>query len=165
MAAAYEWFVQQFQPGSHRRAPEARDGLIHVSNGLALKAAFAAVLDHPAPQRSPPPSDNSKRPRHHPAASTPEELKKAVATAVRAARIDTSGRRVMRAQMEVFVQLSKDWGKLGARVVCLNDDIDQGLDYTRPLLNPMIRQFLDSRYPVPSQYELQQQPPRENRCR
>jgi hypothetical protein len=50
--------------------------------------------------------------------------------------------------------LSKAWDQPGVKIMCLNDDIDDVYAAVRPLINPTVVDFLASRYPAPSQYEL-----------
>lgn len=60
--------------------------------------------------------------------------------------------------------LGKVWQTPGAKVVCLNDDIDDVYGLVRALINPVVTAFLASRYSTPSKYELLP-PGRVNGCR
>lgn len=162
MAAAYEWYVQQFQPGNHLKALGTRDGLIHLGDVMAGRAAFAAVADHHPPQVEGPHNGSRLHVRRsfHPVVSGSPIIHEAVAAAVQAARAGMPGARMLLIEREAFFTLNRDWSRPGARVVCLNDDINQGFEFVRPLLNPMVRRFLGSRYTVPSQYELWRYPGR-----
>lgn len=51
-------------------------------------------------------------------------------------------------------ELVNAWSNPGSKIVCLNDDITEPSAAARPLINPVIRRFLQARYSQRSQYEL-----------
>jgi hypothetical protein len=50
--------------------------------------------------------------------------------------------------------LNSAWSKNGTKIICMQDDISDGYVIGRQLLDPIIIEFLQERYPQPSQYEL-----------
>lgn len=111
--------------------------MTQISGHLALRTAFAALLDHPQPPQPPPFASNSKGPQVPPSDSqsgsnsksygtptvdqrvlTPAVLSKAVAMVVQASRADDSGAKVMWMEQQMFVHLNMEWNQTPGRYWC-----------------------------------------------
>ncbi len=51
-------------------------------------------------------------------------------------------------------KLVQVWSEPGAKMVCLNDDVADAFADARPLINAVVRNFLEARYSRKSRHEL-----------
>lgn len=163
LAAGYQWFVSQFQPGNHPTAPDSRSAFASLSNYLARCYAVAAINDI---RITPKAAEYRTRVRRTKATNLAINAETTVGIAVAldaAAAGQMAGNYMEAQQLNHTAQLNKTWDEPGVKMVCLNDDIDDLYAPVRPLINPTVVEFLESRYPTPSQYELP--PGRTNVCR
>lgn len=154
LSVAYQWYISQFQPGSHPTAPDARAGFASLNNWVAKCYEVAAVNDIRVTPRA---AEYRQRVRKTKATSLAvnAEATVGIAVALEAAAAGKPPGRYMAKQIANHTaQLTKAWDQPGRKMVCLQDDADALYDAVRALFNPPVRDFLAARYPTPSQYEL-----------
>lgn len=133
--AAYQWWISKHQPGDHPYHPDNMFGFLAVDNRAAASLLFAAVADLSAKhKRADGPANKS--------------------AAVRAVLEHGPGDNVASsAQLQVST-LRRTWSKATVKVVCMQDEIADSYDIARPLVDNVVREFLQTRYAQPSRYEL-----------
>jgi hypothetical protein len=153
------WYVSQFQLGSHPTVPDARTSFVSTGKGTVRDYTTAANNDFQA-------RVNASDPRAAAYAAAqkkaPESLSLAQTTEFEA-RSPQQGPAVLSYQQLHLLQLLKAWSQPGAKVVCVNDDVEESMTGSRPLIQPVIRSFLANRYSTPSMFELPEG--NENACK
>jgi hypothetical protein len=70
------------------------------------------------------------------------------------AKLSQQGPALLGREQEHLLNLLWVWSQPGAKVVCLNDDANDTVSASRPLMSATIRRFLAMRYSTPSRFEL-----------
>lgn len=147
MAAGYQWYVSQHQPGTHATLPDNYSSFCPVNDQVARTTLAAATEDLRAQARAGESAAVAimERYRYH---------TQVVEAAAEHADVAGFGPRLS-ARIEAFKRdLLKAWSSKGSKVVCLQDDLSDAQGPVRRLLAPVIQKFLEGQYPTPSQYEL-----------
>lgn len=156
MPSAYMWYLAQFQAGNHPYTPESRTVFSSVNDLLARRFVDAAGQDFANRL-----ADNDEAARDYAednagtsdirSSVTPAVQKVAMGYEVRQGLIGPYS--AQQARRELY-RLLRAWSQPGAKVVCLNDDMSGTFAYARPIVDDLIRDFLGSRYPKESQFEV-----------
>jgi hypothetical protein len=154
IAAAYQWYISQFQPGLHPTAPDSRSTFVSLSNWIAKCYSVAAINDI---RINPDFLKYRERVKHTKPFSLAinAEATVGIAAALEDAAAGKPPRQyLVKQRANHTAELGKVFDQPALKIVCLNDDIDDLYAAVRPLINPTVVDFLAARYPTPSQYEL-----------
>jgi hypothetical protein len=154
LAAAYNWYISQFQPGQHPAALDSRSTFFSLSNFVAKCYEIAAINDI---RVNPKWKEYRERVKHTKRTSLAVNAEATVGIAVAldsAAAGNSPGQYLSKQRANTTAELTRAFDQPGVKMVCLNDDIDDLYAAVRPLINPAVVDFLSGRYPQPSQYEL-----------
>lgn len=157
LAAAYQWYVSQYQPGTHPNLPDAHSSFVAINDMTSRSFLPAALEDLRARQRA---NDADAEAfvtsTEFPTGGYQKQLSMAAAAAADQAAAGHFGPHLTTRASMLKYSLQKAWTKPGAKVVCLQDDLNDAYADARQLIDPIVRRFLASEHPVPSQFELPQ---------
>lgn len=147
-AGAYPWYVSQFQPGKHPIAPDARTTFSTMSDTTAREYWNAAVNDFRASLAAGDPLATAFNQQHA------KHWINEVALKYRMQSGRGDGPKCAAVAQNHLHKLIQTWSQPGAKNVVMNDDITDGVAAARPLMNAVIRGFLEARYSRKSSFEL-----------
>lgn len=145
LRVAYQWYVSRYQPGAHPTHPDSMFGFVRIDTGTASMFEQAAIEDLRASRN----------------ASTVDDAN--ITAALAAVATHGLGDSLRSAVATTQQWLQSAWSEASVKVICMQDEIDDGKEDARQVLGSFIREFLALRYPTPSQYELPDG--RSNGCR
>lgn len=158
LAAAYQWYISQFQPGTHHSLPDAQFGWAAFNDYTARPFLDAALSDLHAQQEAGDRAALSVAP--HTDGKTADFHDRAAAAASWAANVAAeSGDLGTQLQQRVKTYertLQATWSKHGQKVLCFQDDLGDAYAAARQLADPVIKRkrLMAQRYPRASQFEL-----------
>jgi hypothetical protein len=146
------WYISQFQPGSHLTVPHARTSFMATNKDRCNDYMRAADKDFKARVNA---SDPDVAAFAAAQKQAPDQLSLEQTTNFEAT-LPQHGPAVLDYQQVHLLDMIRAWSQPGAKVVCLNDEIEEHMTGARALLQPVIRSFLAERYSTPSAFELPQ---------
>jgi hypothetical protein len=144
------WYISQFQPGSHPTVPDARTSFVSTNKETGRDYMRAAFNDFQARVIASDPHVAA----YAAAQNKAPKLLSLQQTTDFEARLPQHGPAVLGYQQVHLLYLVRAWLQPGAKMVCLNDDVEESMVGVRPLFQPVIQSFLAKRYSTPSTFEL-----------
>jgi len=130
LSAAYNWFVSQFQPGSHPPAPDNRSAFVSLSNYIAKCYAVMAVNDIRTGKTPKAAQYRAKVKQTKPLTmAINAEYRVGIEAALEAAAAgEPPGKYLAGYQKNHTQQLAAVWDGPGVKMVALQDDLDSLYD-------------------------------------
>jgi hypothetical protein len=147
-AGGYPWYVSQFQPGKHPIAPDNRTTFSNVNDATARNYWNAAVADFRASLAAGDPHATAYKQEHE---GKTRFDKLALDYVLQSGH---GGARLAEAGQKHLHKLTQTWSQPGAKSLVLNDDVTDAFAPIRPLMNAVIRGFLEARYSLRSSFEV-----------
>jgi hypothetical protein len=155
LAAAYQWYASQYQPGSHPTLPDAHSSFLAINDPTSRSWMPAALEDLRTRQRAnDTTADVIVTSMEFQTGGYTKQLSMAAAAAAEQAASGQFGQHLATRASMLQYSLRKAWTKSGAKLVCLQDDLSDGYADARQLIDPIVRRLLASEYPAPSQFEV-----------
>lgn len=159
LGPAYDWFVAQFHPGHHVRAPSNRAKLVNLSDKVAntlMLAALQDLQDRAATGDGDSVAANMSLPASGDGQGGQLARARAAATfeVARSVIYGLPGRYVASKSHAYVYVLIEAWTSMDAKVITITDDLTRDSASALGLLNPVVNGFLVARYSRPHQVEM-----------
>jgi hypothetical protein len=142
------WYVSQFQPGNHPIASDNRTTFSTMGDATARDYWNAAVADFRTSLAAGDLQATAYK-NEHEGHSWFNQI--ALDYMLQSGR---GGPKLAEAAQRQLHKLVQTWTEPGAKSLVLNDDVTDAFAAVRPLMNSVIRGFLDARYSRKSHFEL-----------
>lgn len=151
--AAYQFYIEKLQPGHHPRASDADTLQLSISDSVARHFLLAAQEDIQS-RVDAGDADATAIVDALTSADNDEFLQGVAEFEARMATGTNVGAQFLKQAQSYTQTLFQAWSTPGQKMVCLDDEISDAAAAARPLLNPVVKIFLETLYSQPSQFEL-----------